>query len=1158
MKKRLFNDEWLFLKTSVNTEVSSVLDNMGGFMRVAIPHDHLIFNGKDLYEDCIGWYYRKLTLSQFSEYSVDYHSGNNVFLWFDGVYMDSTVYINGKEVLQWKYGYSSFYIDISEYVGLGDIDILVKTVHQSPNSRWYSGAGIYRDVYLFVCNKTYIPFGGTYFHSEKIKDSKDYAFSLSAEVINSSDNTKVKYELYNDKNKVSEGFLEKNTEDGNKMVYITKSVFDNPEEWDIDNPQLYTLITSVIEKENVLDQHVEKIGFKNVEFTTDRGLFLNGRHIKLNGVCEHHDFGCLGAAFYKDALVRKFTLLKKMGVNSIRTSHNMPASEFMNVADEMGILVLSEAFDMWEKPKTEYDYARFFNDWVEKDVESWIRRDRNHPSLLMWSIGNEISDTHAGERGYELTKMLMELVSRHDHLQNARITLGSNYMPWENTQKCAELYKLAGYNYAARYYADHHEKYKDWIIYGSETASIVMSRGVYHFPFHQSVLSDDDEQCSALGNSTTSWGAKSVEYCISDDRDVPFSLGQYLWTGFDYIGEPTPYHTRNSYFGQLDTAGFPKDSYYVFMSEWTDVKENPMVHIFPYWDFNRGQIIDVRGCTNGDSIELFVNGVSKGIKKLNHKVGVDFTATWKVPYKNGEITAVAYDESGVEITRETRKSFSNPAKLTICADKKEIDADGRSLVFLEIGAVDADDNPVENAMDYVDVVVDGPGYLVGLDNGDSTDFDEYKCTRRKLFNGKLLAVVLAGYEAGTVKVTASAEGLVQASVSVTLNDCILTEGIADKEAREFENKRIIDAARELDRVPIRKIDIIPVEIGNAGSVITLNKEADTCRFKVRLIPENTSDNDMEYRAVNSVGIEVDNAKISVDGDIVTVKAIGDGDFYFRAMARDGKGSVKLISHIEVKAENIGQAYMNPYKFVTGGLYSEEFGGVGNGNDKGFATSSDNTSGVVFRNVDFGPIGSDEITLPVFTFSNDPYPFKLYEGSPVDGELIYDGVYQKNYIWNVYQEETFKLPRRLKGVTDLGISFDTKVHVKGFIFKKYEKAYEKLNAADCSKVYGDSFKVNEKSVTGIGNNVTLEFSDMDFSERGFSKITIKGKTSLAYNTIHIQFINEEGDNTVQIVEFPKSEQYIERTFELNSIPDKCNVNFVFLPGSQFDFESFCFE
>lgn len=392
----------------------------------------------------------------------------------------------------------------------------------------------------------------------------------------------------------------------------------------------------------------------------------------------------------------------------------MPAPELMDLADEMGFLVLSEAFDMWERPKTTYDYARFFGEWAYRDVKSWVKRDRNHPSLLMWSIGNEIYDTHADERGQEITRMLMNYVREFDPKGNAQITIASNYMAWENAQKCADILKIAGYNYAEHLYYKHHKEHPDWVIFGSETSSVVQSRGVYHFPFEQAILSDEDEQCSALGNSTVSWGAKSVEACIIAERDTPFSLGQFIWTGFDYIGEPTPYHTKNSYFGQLDTATFKKDSFYIFQAAWTDYKTNPMVHIFPYWDFNEGQIIDVRVCSNAPRIELQLNGVTIGTHDIDFKHGKQLVGWWKIPYREGELKAIAYDENGNVIATDVKRSFKDARRICLKPDREVLVADGRDLIFVEITVVDENGIEVENASNRVFVNVTGAGSWWGL------------------------------------------------------------------------------------------------------------------------------------------------------------------------------------------------------------------------------------------------------------------------------------------------------------------------------------------------------------------------------------------------------------------------------------------------------------
>lgn len=469
-------------------------------------------------------------------------------------------------------------------------------------------------------------------------------------------------------------------------------------------------------------------------------------------------------------------LLQEMGVNAIRTAHNMPAVELMELADEMGVLIVSEAFDMWERSKTPYDYARFFPDWWRKDIASWVRRDRNRPSLIMWSIGNEIYDTHAGERGQEVTRMLQDEVLLHDPRGNGFATIGSNYMPWENARKCADIVKVAGYNYGEKYYDAHHAEHPDWIIYGSETCSTVQSRGVYHFPLEQPVLADDDLQCSALGNSSTSWGAKNTETCITGDRDAKYSLGQFLWTGFDYIGEPTPYHTKNSYFGQLDTAGFPKDSCYIYQAEWTDYRISPMVHIFPYWDFSEGQLIDVRVCSNAPRIELFLDDVSQGTYDIDHENGLQLVGNWKLPFKAGVLRADAYDEHGQVIASEQRASFGDAASLVLAADKQELAADGQDLIFVTIAAVDANGLPVENANNRVQLSIEGPGRLVGLDNGDSTDYEAYKGTSRRMFSGKLLAIIAGTLEPGAITLRAESAGLAGAEIVLQAVPAVMAAG----------------------------------------------------------------------------------------------------------------------------------------------------------------------------------------------------------------------------------------------------------------------------------------------------------------------------------------------------------------------------------------------
>lgn len=1158
MRIKLFCDNWQFLKTKLDTQMDQIEGLKADFTPVSLPHDWLIYNTKNLYEDSIGWYLRKFDVKELCGGITDYHDGERIWLQFDGVYMDCTLYINGNKALEWKYGYSAFGMDITDLLHEGENELLMKVVHQGPNSRWYSGAGIYRNVFIRVMPPTHLVGDGTYVSTLEVDDG--FLLDIETEIRGrDADKVKVVYLLMEpDGTSLMLGEADRFVQTGEGMGKACKKcIVKEPKRWDVENPNLYRLIVRALdENDRQLDEDTVNIGFRTLSFDPDTGFYLNGKWVKAHGVCEHHDFGCLGAVFNEAALRRKFRILKEMGVNAIRTSHNMPAREFMDIADEMGMLVVSEAFDMWERKKTDYDYARFFKEWAAKDVESWIRRDRNHPSLMLWSIGNEIYDTHADEHGQEITRQLISYVREHDPKENVKITIGSNYMPWENAQKCADIVKIAGYNYGEKCYNEHHKKHPDWVIYGSETASVVQSRGVYHFPYKQSVLADEDEQCSALGNSTTSWGAKSVEKCIADDRDAAFAFGQFLWTGFDYIGEPTPYHTKNSYFGQIDTAGFPKDAYYIYQAEWTDVTKAPMVHIFPYWDFNEGQLIDVRACSNGDVVELFVNGESFGKKELHHDGGTDFTATWQVPYTPGEIKAVAYDAQGNVLAEEARHSFGDGVQIVLTPDKESVFADGKDLCFIEIGVTDKDGYPVENAMDYVKVDVTGEAYLVGMDNGDSTDYDSYKGSVRKLFNGKLLAVLQAKTTAGKAKVVVTGAGLKTAELTIDVKETEAPCGVGvPVETGVLSEVAALESAMFSTR-PVRKIALT----SSKGRVLTPeNKET---IVEATVYPADATDKDVIFKVVNDAGIEISYATITPVGDEknkVKITALGDGEFRIRCMSKNGSDKVKLISQLELSAEGLGEAYLNPYSFVTGGLYTETIGEIGNGNEKGFATARGEESGVVFTGVDFGEIGSDEITLPIFSLSDAPYAFQIWEGRPGEKEdgLLLDGIYQKKSIWNTYQEETYRLNRRIKGVTDLSFVFHDKVHMKGFSFKKCEKAYEQLFAASCDKVYGDSFTVEEKAVTGIGNNVTLEFSGMDFGGQGTTGIRICGKSSLPVNTIHIRFAHADGSETTQIVEVMGSADYAEQTFALEKVTGPCEVRFVFLPGSNFDFAYFCF-
>lgn len=1160
-QKRLFNDGWTFTGQQLGTSLKDIESRDVQWKPVDIPHDWLIYDANDLYKTGEGWYRKEFAVS------ADSAKSKRTFLRFDGVYMDSTVFINGRTAFEWKYGYSAFEFEITEFLVDGVNEILVRVVYQSPNSRWYSGAGIYRNVWLKTTEKTRILSDGIYITPVKSAETEGkWIVEVDTEIeITEEDINKAFLLRQNviDKNGNIVSSSQSDLQIKPNVINIHKQQIEvtSPALWDITEPNLYKLKTELIEFceaeqksfEKIIDIEENRFGFRTVEFEPDKGFILNGKVTKFYGVCQHHDLGCLGSAVNKTALKRQINILKEMGVNAIRTSHNMPASELMELADEMGILICSEAFDIWELSKTKYDYARFFKEWVERDISSWIRRDRNCPSVILWSIGNEIYDTHADERGQEITKMLLGFVKRHDYKNHAPVTIGSNYMAWGNAQKCADILKLAGYNYGEKLYGEHHEKYPGWIIYGSETSSTVQSRGIYHFPLSQPVLADDDEQCSSLGNCSTSWGAKNTEYCIIADRDAKFSAGQFIWSGFDYIGEPTPYHTKNSYFGQIDTAGFKKDSFYIYQSAWTDYKTHPMIHIFPYWDFSSGQIIDVRVCSNAPKIELFFNDKSVGTYDIDHAHGKKLLGEWQLPYQEGILRAVAYDEKNNIIAEDIKQSFGDADEILLTPDKTEMSADGCDLIFIEISAKDKNGIPVENANNRINISVSGEGRLVGLDNGDSTDFEQYKTTSRKLFSGKLLAVVASTHKAGEIIFMAESTGMSPQTIKFNSLPCEIPEGAS----------RVLESISPANQNNASEIPVRMIELSSSmGNHLSENLKEITVRAKLH--PQNATYNDLQWRVTTKKGVDSNIVELSVNGEeqTVSLKALGDGDFYLRCMAANGSGKPRVISQLEFKITGIGDVFLDPYKFISGSLYSVSNAELGNGNDRGVATERDGENYIGFKNVNFGEFGSDEITIPIFSLSGNEFPIEFWEGIPNEpgSELLCTMPYTKGSIWNTYIEETFKLPRRLKGLTDFCILLRRKVHIKGFTFKKIEKAYEQLNTGNYSSIYGDSFKLSEtgESIEEIGNNVSIVFEDMDFGDKSFSKIQICGRTPLEKNTVQIKFNGKENNaESSQPVEFTKSAEYNVQEFEIKSVSGKQTVTFLFLPGCSFDFKWFRF-
>ena len=749
-QRQNFDADWLFLLGD-SAQMSQVDYNDSFWRKLNVPHDWAIEGdfyvgnpsgaGGGALPGGIGWYRKHFTLDKIEK----------VFIEFDGVYMNSTVYVNGKEVGFRPYGYSSFEYDITPYVKKGENVVAVRVDNSDqPNSRWYSGCGIYRHVWLTKTNPIHVKHWGVFVNNGKVE---------------------VDYE-----NPTNQKVTVKNTwlDAEGKPTSIKK-----PRKWSCEDPYIYKVRTQLIVGGKVVDEVETTTGFRDFKFDAKTGFWLNGKNFKLNGVCEHHDFGCLGAALNEDALHRKLTKLKAMGVNSIRSSHNPPAPELLNMCDTMGLIVMDESFDMWRRKKTQNDYARFFDEWHERDLMDLILRDRNHPSILMWSIGNEVleqwssaeADTLTLEQanlilnaGHDastlakdgelsvqslLTQHLAEIVKRYD--TSRPITAGCNEPSPNNHLFKSGAIDLIGFNYHHQWVKDVPKNFPNKPFIFSESVSALQTRGFYMMPsdtvYKAPVqwwlpYTDPTYMCSAYDNFHASWSSTHEE-TWDVVKHTPYVGGQYIWTGFDYIGEPTPYGfpARSSYFGIIDLAGFPKDSYYMYQSEWT---EKPMLHLFPHWNWVPGDYIDMWCYYNGaDEVELFVNGESQGVrKKAEHqsegwKPGLctEYHVGWRVTFDPGEVKAVSR-KNGKVVCEQVIKTAGAPDHIRLSIDYK-----GKETTFITAEVVDKDGNLCPWAEDQIYFIYEGEGKVIGTDNGCQTSMENFKAPQRKAFFGKCMVVV---------------------------------------------------------------------------------------------------------------------------------------------------------------------------------------------------------------------------------------------------------------------------------------------------------------------------------------------------------------------------------------------------------------------------------
>ncbi|KAA6435606.1 beta-galactosidase GalB [Rufibacter glacialis] len=778
-----FTKNWSFaLGENAGAKVANFNDTQ--WRKLNLPHDWSIegkfdekhpasYNGGAL-PGGTGWYRKAFTLDAKDKDKLFYID-------FDGVYTNSEVWVNGQYLGKRPNGYISFRYDLTPYLKFGPEQnvVAVKVDNsQQPNSRWYSGSGIYRNVWLVKTSPVHVDQWGTFVTTPQVSE-QSASVAITTQVRNArqqAGNITLRTLVYDAQGReVAKASSEKvalKTGQANALTEVKQNLtVSNPTLWSVEQPYLYRVVTLVEQNGKVVDNYETPLGIRTFNFDAQKGFTLNGKSMKINGVCNHHDLGALGAAVNVRALERQLEIMKNMGVNGIRTSHNPPTPELLDLCDKMGFIVMDESFDMWKKEKTKFDYSHAWDEWHKRDLEDFIKRDRNHPSVFIWSIGNEIPEQWAPE-GTTIAKELVNIVKSLDTTRP--VTVGINEPTPNNTIYKSGALDLFGFNYHHQDFEKFPKTFPGQKFIATETVSALMTRGHYDMPadsirrwpkrwdipFHDG---NKDLTVSAYDNVSTPWGSTHEETWKLIKKHAYLS-GQYIWTGFDYLGEPTPYvwPARSSYFGIVDLAGFPKDVYYMYQSEWTN---KPVLHVFPHWNWQAGQTVDVKAYyNNAEEVELFLNGKSQGVRK---KQGDDLHVMWRLPFQPGTLKAVSR-ANGKEVLTKEIKTAGGAARIVLEADRTQIVANGKDLSFVTVKILDKDGNLVPRADNLVHFRIDGKAVLAGVDNGLQTSLESFKANHRKAFNGLCLAILQAQEEAGTVKLTATSEGLEPATIILHL------------------------------------------------------------------------------------------------------------------------------------------------------------------------------------------------------------------------------------------------------------------------------------------------------------------------------------------------------------------------------------------------------
>jgi len=784
----LLEKGWKFTKGEVsNAEMPAFND--AKWETVDIPHDWAIFGPFDKNNDL-----QNVAVTQNFEtqaslktgrtgglpyvgigwYRTTFHStpGKQTTLIFDGAMSEARVFVNGKEACFWPCGYNSFYCDVTSLVNEDGKNntLAVRLENRPQSSRWYPGAGLYRNVHVVTTEKIHVPVWGTQITTPYVKD--EYAsVCLRTTILNAG---KTELTVVTDIIDADGQVVSTKTNKGvinHGQPFTQNFIVERPKLWSPETPVLYKAVSKIYSGDTLLDTYSTRFGIRTIEYIADKGFYLNGKRRKFQGVCNHHDLGPLGAAINVAALRHQLTLLKEMGCDAIRTSHNMPAPELVELCDEMGFMMMLEPFDEWDIAKCDNGYHRFFNEWAEKDMVNMLRQYRNNPCVVMWSIGNEVP-TQWSPEGYKVAKFLQDICHREDPTRP--VTCGMDQVKSVLANGFAAMLDIPGLNYRAHLYDEAYERLPQNIILGSETSSTVSSRGVYKFPVERKAgAMYDDHQSSSYDLEYCNWSnIPDIDFARAEDHE--WTIGQFVWTGFDYLGEPSPYDTNawpnhSSMFGIIDLASIPKDRYYLYRSVWN--KEAETLHILPHWNWEgrEGEKIPVFVYTNYPSAELFINGKSYG-RQTKHKNGTvenRYRLMWHdAVYQPGEVRVVAYDEQGNPVAEKTIRTAGKPHHIELVTDRSSLQADGKDLAYVTLRIVDKNGNLCPNDGRLVSFKVKGAGKYRASANGDPTCLDLFHKPEMHAFGGMLTVIVQSGEKTGEIELQATAKGIKTGAIRI--------------------------------------------------------------------------------------------------------------------------------------------------------------------------------------------------------------------------------------------------------------------------------------------------------------------------------------------------------------------------------------------------------